>query len=349
MESKEYNVFRLDIVRDTIAVVPYLVIMQAPDMDQILGSPKLQGRFAEQIRTLSKVSDLRGIWAIARQWLVMAAACAGLYLLRGYPAWWWTVYPVAAIVIASRQHALLGLMHDGTHYRLIRNRSINDLLSDFFCAFPIGLSTELYRRQHLLHHQYTNKDGDPYWVQMQAHDDWRWPKDHLVALRLFASDLMGLCCHKTLLILFQWSPFQPTGEKNKPLPQADRIRFLIFITAVTAVLGVTGSWTYLFLLWFLPLVTIFGALIRLRSVAEHLVLPSEHELNSTRHVEATILERFLLAPVNLNYHLAHHLFPSVPFYNLPKLHQILLSDEMFREKAHITKTYFGGVLAEVTT
>jgi fatty acid desaturase len=26
---------------------------------------------------------------------------------------------------------------------------------------------------------------------------------------------------------------------------------------------------------------------------------------------------------NLNYHLDHHLFPGVPWYNLPKLHDIL--------------------------
>jgi fatty acid desaturase len=328
---------------------PYAVVMQELELDQPIVSPTLQGRFAEQIRSLSKVSDLRGTWGITRQWLVMTAVFAALYLMRGFPFWWWMLYPIAAIVIASRQHALLGLMHDGTHYRLARNRSVNDFLSDFFCAFPIGLSTELYRRQHLLHHQYTNQDGDPYWVQMQAHEDWRWPKDHLAALRLFASDLAGLCCHKTLLLLFQWSPFQPINEKNKPLPRADRIRFLIFVTGVTALLTATGTWPYFFLLWLLPLVTIFGALIRLRSVAEHLALPSEHELNSTRHVEATALESFLFAPVNLNYHLAHHLFPSVPFYNLPKLHQILLSDESFREKAHITKTYFKGVLTEVTT
>ncbi len=286
---------------------------------------------------------------MGRQWLTIGIACVALYMLRGHATWWWSLYPIAALVIASRQHALLGLMHDGTHYRLVRNRQMNDLLSDLLCAFPIGLSTELYRRQHLLHHQHTNQAGDPYWVQMQAHEDWRWPKDHLVALRLFASDLAGLCCHKTFLILFQWSPFQPTSEGNKPLPRADRIRFLIFVTTVTAVLTVTGSWLYFLLLWLLPLLTIFGALIRLRSVAEHLALPSEHELNSTRHVEATALERLLLAPVNLNYHLAHHLFPSVPFYNLPKLHRVLLTDESFREKAHITKTYLGGVLSEVTT
>jgi fatty acid desaturase len=29
------------------------------------------------------------------------------------------------------------------------------------------------------------------------------------------------------------------------------------------------------------------------------------------------LERQLLAPMNMNYHAAHHLWPSIPYYNLP--------------------------------
>jgi len=306
----------------------------------------LQARFSREIRELSRVSDLQGVWGIARQWLVIALSILAISRLHG--VWWWAAYPVMITIIASRQHAFLGLMHDGTHYRILRHRALNDFISDIFCAFPVGLSTELYRRQHLLHHQYVNTDKDPYWVQMNAHEDWQWPKDHIAALRLFASDLIGLCSHKTFLVLFQWSPAQPKSERMEPISRAERIRFLVFITSVATALLVTHMWSYFFLLWVVPLFTIFGALIRARSVAEHLVLPSTHELNSTRHVKATLFERFLIAPVNLNYHLAHHLFPSVPFYNLPRLHRLLMTDESFRRNAHVSDTYIRGVFCEVT-
>jgi len=29
------------------------------------------------------------------------------------------------------------------------------------------------------------------------------------------------------------------------------------------------------------------------------------------------LERLFVAPLNMNYHAAHHLWPSIPYYNLP--------------------------------
>jgi fatty acid desaturase len=69
------------------------------------------------------------------------------------------------------------------------------------------------------------------------------------------------------------------------------------------------------------------------------------------HVTPTWWERLIFCPGNVNYHLAHHLFPSVPFFNLPRLHRRLMQEEVFRERAHITVGYTSmlcGVLAEVT-
>ncbi len=50
-------------------------------------------------------------------------------------------------------------------------------------------------------------------------------------------------------------------------------------------------------------------------------------------------------------HIAHHLFPSVPQYNLPELQGILMKDETFREHAHLVKNYLSlthGVLGEIS-
>ena len=86
------------------------------------------------------------------------------------------------------------------------------------------------------------------------------------------------------------------------------------------------------------------------AVAEHLALPNKHDLNATRHVDGTLLERLSISPLNINYHIDHHLFPSVPYYHLPQLHKRLMEERVYREHAHCTPTYTGlkgGVLAEV--
>ena len=306
---------------------------------------------AKDVRKLSEISEWKSVWAVARQWLWIGLLIAGFQLIEPRLGYWSLVpYLFVALGIASRQHCLLALMHDATHYRLSKNRAWNDFVSDMFCAFPIGLSTELYRREHLLHHQYTSTDEDPNWVGMQSHEDWHWPKDHLQALRLFICDLTGLAAHKTLLFLFMWSPLQATINKKLVLQPIERWRLVAFVTSAVVVLSVFHLWWIAFAFWFVPMVSILGALLRLRSVAEHSVVAQEHALNTTRHVEASWIERLTLAPVNVNYHLAHHLYPSVPFYNLPRLHQRLMACQVFRTHAHITKSYLGmkeGVLGEV--
>ena len=44
---------------------------------------------------------------------------------------------------------------------------------------------------------------------------------------------------------------------------------------------------------------------------------TDHRLN-TRTVMMNPVSRFLY--LNMNYHIEHHMFPLVPYYNLPKLH-----------------------------
>jgi len=44
-------------------------------------------------------------------------------------------------------------------------------------------------------------------------------------------------------------------------------------------------------------------------------------------------------PHNVNYHLTHHLFPGVPFFQLPTLHREIARTEAYRRNAHVTRGY----------
>lgn len=86
----------------------------------------------------------------------------------------------------------------------------------------------------------------------------------------------------------------------------------------------------------------------IRSVAEHFgELAYEDELSSSRTVQPNWLEKILIAPHQEGYHLEHHLYPGVPFYNLPKLHLLLMQTKVYQDKAHITKGYLSGLLKEL--
>ena len=47
-------------------------------------------------------------------------------------------------------------------------------------------------------------------------------------------------------------------------------------------------------------------------------------LHHARTTRAGLIERALIAPYYVNYHLEHHLLAYVPCYNLPRVHEILM-------------------------
>jgi fatty acid desaturase len=47
-------------------------------------------------------------------------------------------------------------------------------------------------------------------------------------------------------------------------------------------------------------------------------------IGSTRTIYVNPIFRF--SYLNMNYHIEHHMFPMVPYYNLPKLHEKLKED-----------------------
>jgi len=75
---------------------------------------------ATDVRRLSEVVERKALASIARQWLVIAFVFVGFMIVSAHLGWgWWiAAYLAAAFVIATRQHALFGLIHEATHYRL---------------------------------------------------------------------------------------------------------------------------------------------------------------------------------------------------------------------------------------
>ena len=80
----------------------------------------------------------------------------------------------------------------------------------------------------------------------------------------------------------------------------------------------------LYLLWVGAWLTTYSLAMRIRSIAEHGMIPEpSDDFRNTRTTLARWWERLLVAPNRVNYHLEHHLMVAVPHYNLPRLHRML--------------------------
>ena len=92
------------------------------------------------------------------------------------------------------------------------------------------------------------------------------------------------------------------------------------------------SWWQYFVLWVAPVLLIALSLDRARTFLEHgyQYIFSNQSWDSfkeapqtTVDIDTNPIERFFFAPYGFAYHQAHHTYLTVPFYNLPKLANLL--------------------------
>ncbi|HKN14212.1 MAG TPA: fatty acid desaturase family protein [Candidatus Binatus sp.] len=290
----------------------------------------------EELRELSTVKPALGCIHVGVEWgLIVATIC----LCQRF--WHPMLYVFAVAFIGSRQHALLVLMHDGVHYRLLRNRRLNDWLSEVALAWPHLVTARQYRKNHFAHHRYLNTAQDPDLKRREGDLAWVFPQAIPNLAKTLFRDVTGLNAPAMLKLAVS-------------LASADSVPvgFLAvrygFYAAALGIIIYAGALEGFALYWIVPMFTWLVLVMRIRGIAEHHAIDIDGPQIAyprTRTTHATWLERIFLAPKNVNYHIEHHFFPSVPFYRLPELHAILMSKPGFRESAHLTHTYW-GVLGE---
>lgn len=305
-------------------------------------------RHIETIRRLSRVSGLRSTLLIASLWIPIVAAITWAVWT---PQWW--VLLIAGCIVGSRQVAMGVLVHDAVHYSLFKNRTVNDVVSDLFLAFPIGMSTGLYRKTHFQHHRFTNTEDDIDLVSMREDHEWfEWPKNAREFVWIMFRSVTGMNLHRGWIMAKHWAPFYHLRDPITPaFPLHTRILYVANMILVYGAFGwgfSTAPWAVgtIVALYLIPGMTLVNFAMRLRATAEHIGADNSEELRATRTVLPHWWERWIISPVNVNYHLEHHLFPSVPGPKLAELHQTLMSDEEYRDRAHVTRGY-DGVLKEL--
>lgn len=290
----------------------------------------------KSIKALSALEPWRAALAIAFDWAVIIAAIWVSTTLSNP-----IVYVIALFVIGGRMHALGILIHDFAHYRFVSNKKVSEWVGDLVLAWPLGTTVDGYRRNHLAHHRYTNTDQDPDWVVKFGTQEFTFPQPWQYVLANLAGYFVGTSSWRDIRTITRRLKGGPS------VPKHYKIARLGFYAAVAVILTLTGTWIGFLLYWIIPYFSALLMLLYIRSVAEHFGgMEYDHELNSSRTVYPHWWETIFLAPHHVNYHLDHHLYPSVPFYNLPKLHALLMADPEYRSTAHLTHGYSTGLVRE---
>lgn len=278
---------------------------------------------AELPAQLSRVSLNRTLVTLLGDWSWILGS---IFLATTYPSV--LTFIAAQLVIASRQHALFLVMHEGTHYLLCRNKVWNDRISNFLAAWPVGFSTGRYRIRHWTHHRHLNTDMDPDWARKKVDPTWQFPMSHLDCWRTSLAHLFG----KGLIEMTY--ALRGLGLEKRDLPKA-----IPYFSAIAIAITLTHNWANFALYWVLPYFTVLPFLHRVRNIAEHLGLPKTHYLNGSRNILGSKIEAFFFGPHNANLHLIHHTYSYIPCHRLPEARQWLLRNRSFKELAYENDSY----------
>lgn len=274
-------------------------------------------RKLKQLRTLD---NWHGIIALLYDYSVIAVGVCFFFI----NPW---LYPVSLLLIGSRQRALATIVHEAAHRCLARSRWLNQFIGSWLSGYLILQEFSAYCESHVKkHHGYLGEaENDPdyqYHLQQKLYDR----KSRFTFLVEFIVKPMFL--FKVLsysYYLLRWR-LKPQRKYIKGF-----VKLLVFWVVIISMSIYFQFFFYLMILWFLPLITSAAVIGWFNELSEHypLVKVNKKDLYMSRNRYSHWVEHFILNTHNENYHLVHHLHPSIPFWHLKKAHHILLDDHEY--------------------
>lgn len=275
----------------------------------------------EQLRELSELRPFLAIRDVLFHWIMIIGAWTVVAL-------WPNVYTIVGcfFVVGINFYGLYIILHDGMHRRLFSSIRRNDFWNDVLMMGSIGAITRLNRHNHMKHHYVTCLPDDPDRFKY-VHDG----KEPFMPLVIFLSGLASV-------IPVARNVFSGRAHSERPASARQRYTardFAIILVWQSALIGglsyFIGWWAYP-ALWLALAYALGYRADMVRVFCEHSMMTSDAAADESMRLityESFWLEKLFFAPRNMNYHMVHHLWTSIPYYNLPK------ADRFIRDSAAV--------------
>ncbi|MES2664933.1 MAG: fatty acid desaturase [Pseudomonadota bacterium] len=258
---------------------------------------------ADQKASLTTRSNAAGLWHLAGHGGAILGV--GAAIAMAVPGWW-ALLPVQGVLIVF----LFTLEHEATHKTPFASERLNEWVGRL-CGLALILPFGWFRYFHLAHHRWTNIEGrDPELAggKPETKAAWVWHVSGLpywiASLRLIAALLRGRA----------EGDYLPAGALPRIVAEA-RLMALAYLS-IAVLAGPLALWV-----WAVP-VLLGQPVLRLYLLAEHGDCPRVADMFlNTRTTFTNRIVRFVAW--NMPYHAEHHVYPNVPFHQLPLLHGLM--------------------------
>jgi fatty acid desaturase len=272
------------------------------------------------LKRLHRKSPLRHFLIAGRQ----LALLIGLPLLIYHVATPWVWIP-ASVLLGFVVFSFTVLVHEAVH-KCIFNRDrwgLTERLGVFYGLLS-GLSYGQFKRWHLDHHdELGTTDGDPKRAYLSPKRNARWYK--------------LLYCTPFLFPLY----FRAAKRAAQANPRALRRRMRWERLGTTAFhLGIFAWFLWLspwfaVKAWVIPVIFIFPIAFTVNRLGQHYIIDPDDVAKWSTLMRPNPVWNFLY--LFSSYHLEHHYFPAVPFYNLKALQREL--EPFFAERGIKARSY----------
>lgn len=298
----------------------------------------LAGLSRDELQSVLEKSDVRGLFTLALNYVLMLGCFALVY---HYPTLIWS-WLLASVILGGRQLGLAILMHDCAHGSLFKSPKLNKVIGKWLCAAPVMADLDRYRTYHLEHHRTAGSVDDPDRSNYQGY-----PVTLGSMIRKISRDLIGLTGAKIFFLVIKMNAgtvkYQLSYDANKKsagIPFFEQIANIfrgLYPSLLIHITLFSSCWLIgrpsLYLLWWVTWLTWYMVFSRIRNAAEHgatIDINDLDPLKNTRTTLASFWERLTVAPNYVNYHLEHHLLATVPPHQLKAFHRLLMKKEVLQ-------------------
>ena len=272
----------------------------------------------EVLKELSKKSDLKGLQHI----LVFF----GLLIVTGilaYITWgtWWSVFWF--LVYGNIYSFSNPLWHETGHKTAFKSKFLNEFFY-YISSFMSNFEPIRWRYTHFVHHGNTYSTENPFDHEIEYGNDLKKTPKRLIVNIIPFLDLVFIKKHISFEI-FQHAFGIKTKVMEECIPENVQAKAILNSRIYVVVWSLIALWSILASSWmpilYFLLPHFYGkTLHKLVAFTQHAGLArniKDHRF-STREMHLNPILSFLYW--KMEYHLTHHMFPTVPSYNLDKLH-----------------------------